>query len=65
VRLGRLVRRLRGAAFCLPSFLMVFSAAAPYVELRAAALDSRSVLGIGAAVIAIITRSATNLFARR
>jgi len=52
---------LTGAAFILPSFLMVLVLAALYVHFGQLAWIQRMFYGIGAAVSAIIVRSAWNL----
>jgi chromate transporter len=52
---------LVGLAFVLPSFLMVLALAAAYVELGGISWMTGAFYGIGAAVIAIIARSAIKL----
>jgi len=61
VRAGTLGATLTGAAFVLPSFLMVVALAALYVHYRRLPWIQGVFYGIGAAVIAIITRSAYKL----
>jgi chromate transporter len=66
IYLGWVRFRLRGAtavaiAFVLPSFLMVLGLAAAYVELGGLPWLAGLFYGIGAAVIAIIARSAVKL----
>jgi len=61
VRAGTLGATLTGAAFVLPSFLMVFALAALYVHYGRLPWIQGVFYGIGGAVIAIITRSAYKL----
>src|SRR6201982_1991767 len=61
VRAGTLGATLAGAAFVLPSFLMVLALAAIYVHYGQLAWIQGVFYGIGAAVIAIIARSAYKL----
>ncbi len=61
VRAGTLGATLTGAAFVLPSFLMVLVLAALYVHYGRLPWIQGVFYGIGAAVIAIITRSAYKL----
>src|SRR5260370_15633892 len=61
VRAGTLGATLTGAAFVLPSFLMVLALAALYVHYGRLPWIQGVFYGIGAAVIAIITRSAYKL----
>lgn len=61
VRGGIAGATLVGAVFILPSFLMVFALAAAYVKFGGLTWMSASFYGIGAAVIAIIARSALKL----
>ena len=61
VRGGTLGATLTGAAFVLPSFLMVMALAALYVHYGRLAWIQGAFYGIGAAVIAIIARSAYKL----
>jgi chromate transporter len=61
VRAGALGATLTGAAFILPSFLMVVGLAAIYVHYGELRWIQGSFYGIGAAVIAIIARSAYKL----
>src|SRR5260370_4804476 len=61
VRAGTLGATLRGAAFVLPSFLMVLVLAALYVRYGRLTWIQGVFYGIGAAVIAIIARSAYKL----
>ncbi len=61
VRAGTLGATLTGAAFVLPSFLMVVVLAALYVHYGRLPWIQGVFYGIGAAVIAIITRSAYKL----
>jgi chromate transporter len=61
VRAGTLGATLTGAAFVLPSFLMVMALAALYVHYGRLPWIQGVFYGIGAAVIAIITRSAYKL----
>ena len=61
VRGGLLGATLVGGVFVLPSFLMVFALAAAYVKYGGLPWMSASFYGIGAAVIAIIARSAIKL----
>src|SRR5258707_13801676 len=61
VRAGTLGATLTGAAFVLPSFLMVVALAALYVHYGRLPWIQGVFYGIGAAVIAIITRSAYKL----
>src|SRR5260370_37407974 len=61
VRAGALGATLVGIAFILPSFLMVLALAALYVHFGSLAWIQGMFYGIGAAVIAIIARSAIKL----
>ncbi|GAC1670524.1 MAG: chromate transporter [Candidatus Acidiferrum sp.] len=61
VRAGTLGATLTGVAFVLPSFLMVITLAALYVHYGELAWIQGAFYGIGAAVIAIIARSAYKL----
>jgi chromate transporter len=61
VRAGVLGATLVGIAFILPSFLMVLALAAVYLEFRGLDWMRGAFYGIGAAVIAIIARSAYKL----
>jgi chromate transporter len=61
VRAGRLGATLTGAAFVLPSFVMVMVLAALYVHYGRLPWIQGTFYGIGAAVIAIIARSAYKL----
>jgi chromate transporter len=61
VRAGTLGATLTGAAFVVPSFLMVLALAAIYVHYGQLAWIQGAFYGIGAAVIAIIARSAYKL----
>jgi chromate transporter len=61
VRAGIVGATLVGAVFILPSFLMVFALAALYRKFGGLEWMSASFYGIGAAVIAIIARSALKL----
>jgi chromate transporter len=61
VRAGTLGATLTGVAFVLPSFLMVLVLAALYVHYGRLPWIQGAFYGIGAAVIAIITRSAYKL----
>jgi chromate transporter len=61
VRAGALGATLVGVAFILPSFLMVLALAALYLEFGGLAWMRGAFYGIGAAVIAIIARSAYKL----
>jgi chromate transporter len=61
VRAGVLGATLVGAVFILPSFLMVFALAAAYVRFGGLAWMSAAFYGIGAAVIAVIAKSAIKL----
>src|SRR6266702_7881073 len=61
VRAGTLGATLTGAAFVLPSFLMVLVLAALYVHYGRLPWIQGAFYGIGASVIAIITRSAYKL----
>ncbi len=61
VRAGSLGATLTGAAFVVPSFLMVMSLAGIYVHYGRLPWIQGVFYGIGAAVIAIITRSAYKL----
>lgn len=61
VRGGIAGATLVGAVFILPSFLMVFALAAAYVKFGGLTWMSASFYGVGAAVIAIIARSALKL----
>src|SRR5215472_15140690 len=58
---GRIGATLAGIAFVLPSFLMVLVLAALYVHFGSLAWIQGAFYGIGAAVIAIIVRSAIKL----
>jgi len=61
VRAGRLGATLVAAAFILPSFLMVLGLSALYVHYGGLAWMQGAFYGIGAAVIAVIARSAYKL----
>src|SRR5262245_5691807 len=61
LRAGTLGATLTGAAFILPSFLMVLALAALYVHFGQLAWIQGMFYGIGAAVSAIIIRSAVKL----
>ena len=61
VRGGFLGATLVGAAFILPSFLMVLAIGKAYVALGGTRIIAALFYGIGAAVTAIIARSATKL----
>jgi chromate transporter len=61
VRAGTLGATLTGAAFVVPSFLMVLALAAIYVHYGELRWIQGAFYGIGAAVIAIIARSAYKL----
>src|SRR5215471_4445944 len=61
VRAGFLGATIVGAAFILPSFLMVLGIGKAYVTFGGTRIISALFYGIGAAVIAIIARSATKL----
>jgi chromate transporter len=61
VRAGTLGATLTGVVFVLPSFLMVLALAAVYVHYGQLAWIQGAFYGIGAAVIAIIARSAYKL----
>jgi chromate transporter len=61
VRAGTLGATLTGAVFVVPSFLMVLALAAIYVHYGQLAWIQGAFYGIGAAVIAIIARSAYKL----
>ena len=61
VRAGTLGATLTGLVFVLPSFLMVLALAAVYVHYGQLAWIQGAFYGIGAAVIAIIARSAYKL----
>jgi len=61
IRAGTLGATLTGAAFVLPSFLMVMGIAALYVHYGRLAWIQGAFYGVGAAVIAIIVRSAYKL----
>ena len=61
VRAGRMGATLTGAAFVLPSFLMVMGLAAVYLHYGQLAWIQGVFYGVGAAVIAIIVRSAYKL----
>jgi chromate transporter len=61
VRAGTVGATLTGAAFVLPSFLMVMALAALYVHYGRLPWIQGTFYGIGAAVIAIIARSAYKL----
>jgi chromate transporter len=58
---GRIAATLAGIAFVLPSFLMVLGLAALYVHFGSLSWIQGAFYGIGAAVIAIIARSAYKL----
>jgi chromate transporter len=61
VRAGFMGATLVGAAFILPSFLMVLAIGKAYVSFGGTRIISALFYGIGAAVIAIIARAATKL----
>ena len=61
VRAGFVGATIVGAAFILPSFLMVLAIGKAYVAFGGTRIISALFYGIGAAVIAIIARSAINL----
>src|SRR5258708_30572540 len=61
VRAGFVGATIVAAAFILPSFLMVLAIGKAYVSLGGTRLIAALFYGIGAAVIAIIGRSATKL----
>jgi chromate transporter len=61
VRAGFVGATIVGAAFILPSFLMVLAIGKAYVALGGTRIISALFYGIGAAVIAIIARSAMKL----
>jgi chromate transporter len=61
VRGGVLGASLTGAAFVLPSFLVVLALSVAYVEFGGIAWIRGAFYGIGAAVIAVIARSAVKL----
>ncbi len=61
VRAGFVGATIVGAAFILPSFLMVLGIGKAYVSFGGTRIISALFYGIGAAVIAIIARSATKL----
>jgi len=61
VRAGLLGATIVGAAFILPSFLMVLAIGKAYVAFGGTRIISALFYGIGAAVIAIIARSAMKL----
>ncbi len=61
VRAGRLGATLVGGAFVLPSFVMVLALAWLYVGFGGLAWIQASFYGIGAAIIAIVARSAFKL----
>src|SRR5258707_247160 len=61
VRAGFMGATLIGAAFILPSFLMVLAIGKAYVSFGGTRIISALFYGIGAAVIAIIARSAIKL----
>jgi chromate transporter len=61
IRAGVLGATAAGVAFVLPSFLMVLALSAAYVRLGGLAWMQGMFYGIGAAVIAIISRSAFRL----
>ncbi|HXB22245.1 MAG TPA: chromate efflux transporter [Candidatus Solibacter sp.] len=61
VRAGFIGATIVGAAFILPSFLMVVAIGKAYVSFGGTRLIAALFYGIGAAVIAIIARSATKL----
>src|SRR5437867_12933548 len=58
---GVLGATLVGVAFILPSFLIVLILSAAYIHLHGLAWMQSAFYGIGAAVIAIIVRSAVKL----
>ena len=61
VRAGFIGATIVGAAFILPSFLMVLAIGKAYVTFGGTRIIAALFYGIGAAVIAIIARSATKL----
>lgn len=61
VRAGVLGATLVGLAFVLPSFLMVLALAAAYLEFGGLPWMQGAMVGVGAAVIGIISRSAWKL----
>src|SRR6266853_5098544 len=61
VRAGFMGATLVGAAFILPSFLMVLAIGKAYVSFGGTRIISALFYGIGAAVVAIIARSAIKL----
>src|SRR5437660_4888625 len=61
LRAGSLGATVAGIAFVLPSFLMVLALAALYVHFGSLSWIQGMFYGIGAAVIAIIVRSAIKL----
>jgi chromate transporter len=61
VRAGFVGATIVGAAFILPSFLMVLAIGKAYVSLGGTRIISALFYGIGAAVVAIIARSAIKL----
>ena len=61
LRAGSLGATVVGIAFVLPSFLMVLALAALYVHFGSLSWIQGMFYGIGAAVIAIIVRSAIKL----
>jgi chromate transporter len=61
VRAGFVGATIVGAAFILPSFLMVLGIGKAYVSFGGTRIISALFYGIGAAVVAIIARSATKL----
>jgi len=61
VRAGFLGATIVGAAFILPSFLMVLGIGKAYVTFGGTRIISALFYGIGAAVVAIIARSAMKL----
>src|SRR5206468_923049 len=61
VRAGFLGATIVGAAFILPSFLMVLAIGKAYVTFGGTRIISALFYGIGAAVVAIIARSAIKL----
>src|SRR5258708_280582 len=61
VRFGRLGSTLVAAAFILPSFLMVVALSALYLRYGGLPLMQAAFYGVGAAVIAVVARSAWKL----
>ena len=61
VRAGFVAATIVGAAFILPSFLMVLGIVRAYVSFGGTRIISALFYGIGAAVVAIIARAATKL----